>query len=159
VGNGLAGAAIVSVKVGDRWRTCPYAPLYGAYRCDGRTLVGDTLTGLLNDAPPSIPFLVPAINVTAPGGAEVRIVLEARLQGEYWAVTNGARADLTIPGEPPTVLSGVQSVHRFASAGPRTLTLTATVAAARPLRIAFVLRSRFDPDRGYVAPPETSPIR
>ena len=160
VGSGLLGGARVEVRTdGEAWRSCRYSPLHGGYRCPGRVFVQDTVTGLLNDASPSLAFTVPAIHVAASGATtELRIQVEARLAGEYWAGTNGGRVHLAIGGEAETTLTGNQSRHVFeATSAPRRMMLLATVSSKRALQVAFVQRERLDPERGYVAAPERSP--
>lgn len=161
VGSGLWPGARVDLRAeGGAWKPCSYSPLRGGFRCPGKILISDTLTGLLNDAPPSLSFNVPAIHVPASTpGLELRVRMKAHLAGEYWAGTNGGRARLAIDDEPEISLSDEQSSHLFdaTTSGPRDVTLTAPVPTKRPLLITFVQRARLDPDRGYVAPPAQSP--
>jgi hypothetical protein len=157
LGNGLGQGARVEMKVdGEEWRECRYAPLYGAYRCRGQALVQDTLTNLLNDAPPSLPYTVPAINVAgAAFDADVRISLDTRLAGEYCAVTNGHAVQFTDSDTRAFELSGVQTSHVFeVRDSPRSISLSARVPARKTLQIAFVQRERLEPRRGYPTAPE-----
>ena len=110
VGNGLRAPATVEALIDGSWKTCGYRPMYGAYRCPGPVLVQDTTAQLLNDAPPSPPFVVPAIHVTTvKGQVAVRIRMRARLHGEYWAATNGPRVDLELSAKPPSPSSPPRS--------------------------------------------------
>jgi hypothetical protein len=160
VGNGLRAGARVEVRSSaGPWQSCRYTTLSGTYRCPGGVVVEDVVANLLNDAPPSLPFNVPAIQVSASSGdREVAVKLETRLEGEYWAATNGGAVRLAIPGEPETRLSAQQIVRDFGQAGgPHELTLTARVPAKGPLQIAFVQRKYLDPERAYPRAPEHAP--
>ena len=157
IGNGLRAGALVEVRSGGgEWRSCGYAALYGTYRCPGRVVVQDSVAGLLNDAPPSLPFVVPVIHVASPvNSIQLRVSMKARLEGEYWAGTNGGVARLDISGEPKVKLSGRSRRHIFLPAGvARDITLTTSVPAGQVLQIAFVQRMRLEPERGYVSAPE-----
>ncbi len=161
LGNGLWSGASVEVRSeSGEWRRCGYAPVYGAYRCAGPVLVQDSMADLLNDAPPSPPFSVPAIHVAASGkNIELRIRIEARLVGEYWAITRGGRVTLEVSDEPPITLSGRQSRHVYTTAEmPRDILLSATLGANESLRIAFVRRASLEPERPDVTPPEHWPL-
>jgi hypothetical protein len=160
VGNGLRAGASVDVRSADgSWRSCRYAPFYGAYRCPGRILVMDRVTSLFNDAPPSLPFNVPAIQVAAAGDpGEVRVSLDARLLGEYWAGSLGGRVKLAISGEPVRRLSSEQALLAFdATDSARDITLTFSVPAKRAVEVAFVQRERLSPDRPDISAPELPP--
>ncbi len=161
VGNALrAGASVEARAQGSSWTRCSYRPLYGAYRCPGPVLIQDTVADLLNDAPPSPAFAVPAINVAVSNETmELRVSLKAKLEGEYWAATNGIPIQLAIGGEPDRTISGEQTTHFFEAAErAREITLSATVAPGKPLQIAFVRRDRLVPERGYATAPEHSPF-
>lgn len=160
LGNGLGPSARVDVRSeGGEWRKCRYSPLAGAYRCPGRVFVQDTLTNLLNDAPPSLPFTVPAINVAASSNdIEIRLRLEASLTGEYWAATNGYRVGLAVDNASEVTLSGAQISQVFeASGSPRAITLMAKVPARKTLQVTFVQRERLQPARVYPSVPAHSP--
>jgi hypothetical protein len=164
LGNGLWAGARVEMRNpgaddGAPWRRCRYAALYGAYRCPEQVVVQDSVTALLNDAPPSLPFVVPAIQVAAASSAgEVRVSLEARLSGEYWAATNGPAVAFVAAGEPEATISGEQTRLIFsASDEPREITLTAKIPPKNPLQISLVQRARLDPERGFPSAPESSP--
>lgn len=161
LGNGARGSAIVEARSdGGEFRRCPYLPAQGAYRCPGGTLIQDTTANLLNDAPPSPPFAVPAINaVSISRRQEVRISLKARLEGEYWAATNGPRVRLEVEGDAGATLSNRQIRRVFGPAeAPRAIRLTFTLTPRGPLQLAMVQRSAIDPPRGYPIPPEQSPF-
>lgn len=160
LGAGLWGGARVHARrPGGPWSPCNYSLLRGGYLCPGKVLVQDTLTGLLNDAPPSLSFTVPAIHVAPSAHAlEVRVRLTARLAGEYWAGTSGGRVRLSLDGEPDLVLTeDQQSYFGETGATSREVTLVAAAPTKRALQIAFVRRDRLDPERGYTPAPETSP--
>ncbi len=160
VGNGLfAGAQVEELRSSGHVRTCQYSPLHGAFRCPGPVLVQDSMANLLNDAPPSPAFAVPAIVVsTTNRAARVRVVVQARLAGEYWAVTNGRSVQLQVSGRAPERITRVQSslVYRD-TGGPREVVLDLTVPAQQRLEVALVRRNRIDPDRGYALPPPQPP--
>jgi hypothetical protein len=160
IGNGLRAGARVEIRsAGGPWQRCRYTAWSGTFRCPGRVVVRDVVASLLNDAPPSLPFNVPAIEVSA-GSAddEVALTLEAPLEGEYWAGTSGGSVRLAIPGELDATVSDQQSSHHFRRAeGAREITLTAPVPAKGALRIAFVQRERLDPERAYPRAPDEAP--
>jgi hypothetical protein len=163
LGNGLWPGARVEVRSTEGseapWRRCRYAALYGAYRCPEQVLVQDSVTALLNDAPPSLPFVVPAIRIAASESAgEVRVSLRARLSGEYWAATNGPAITFSASGEAPAIVSGEQSVLLFGgSSEAREIILSAQIPKKKPLEISIVQRERLEPERGYISAPESSP--
>jgi hypothetical protein len=161
VGNGLVGAVDVEARSpGKRWRHCPYSVLHGGYRCPGPLLIQDSVADLLEDAPPSWPFSVPAIVVaSSTRAAEVRIQLDARLAGEYWAVTSGADVSFSADSSRSVLNATQQSLVFGATAGPRKVVLETRVAEGETLKIAFVRRDRLDPERGYASPPPTPPFR
>jgi hypothetical protein len=158
VGNGLRAAARVDIRRAEGpWRRCRYRALSGTYRCPGNVVVQDVVANLLNDAPPSLPFNVPAIQISA-GSAddEVAVTLQAELAGRYWAGTNGAAVQLGIAGEPAAELSRFQSQHDLSpSDGPRQIALLAKVPTKGALQVAFVQRARLDPERAYPRAPES----
>jgi hypothetical protein len=160
VGNGLRAGARVDVRSPDgSWRSCAYAPFYGAYRCPGQILVQDGITSLLNDAPPSLPFNVPAIHVAAAAGAgEVRVSLKARLLGEYWAGSAGGRVKWAVSGEPVRHISGEQTAHLFEAVdAEREITLTFSVPAKRAVEASIVQSKRLSPERASASAPELPP--
>jgi len=162
VGNALWPAASVEARApGGSWKACGYHPFYGAYRCEGPVLTQDTVVSLLNDAPPSPPFVVPAIHIAASARiTEVRVQLAARLEGEYWAETNGGEVVLAVSGQLDAGLSARQSRLSFpASPDPRSITLLATVRPNEPLQIAVVRRDGLDPERNYPLAPALCPFR
>jgi hypothetical protein len=158
VGNGLRAGARVEIRSpGGPWQPCRYRALSGTYRCPGNVVVEDVVASLLNDAPPSLPFNVPAIQISS-GSAEeeVAVTLEAELAGRYWAETNGAAVQLGIAGEPSAELSSVQSQHDVVPVdAARQIALLANVPAKGVLQIAFVQRDRLDPERAYPRAPES----
>jgi hypothetical protein len=161
LGNALIGAARVRARnVGGNWRDCAYSAFTGAYRCNGPVLVQDTVADLLNDAPPSPPFAVPAIHVSAyDRDVDVEIQLDARLSGEYWAATSSGSVSLAVEGEPDTQLSPRQRSLAFEALGePRRISIDARVAANQTLDLAIVQRRSLEPDRGYVEPPAQPPF-
>jgi hypothetical protein len=161
VGNGLRAGARIQVRNTDgSSQPCRYAVLSGTYRCPGGIIVEDVVASLLNDAPPSLPFNVPAIQISASSAdCEVDVTLEARVDGEYWAGTNGGAVRVAIRGESESTLSGQQVRYEFGSTGGglREITLTTKLPAKAPVQIAFVQRRRLDPERAYPRAPEDGP--
>lgn len=89
VGTGIRPVATVEARSGGDWTECDYAPLRGEYDCDGLVIVTDTTATLVNDAPPSWPFITPAVIANAYGpGVEVRIRRKLALHGRYWAAAS-----------------------------------------------------------------------
>jgi len=162
LGSGLRALASVESRApGGDFRPCPYSAWYGAYRCRGALFVGDSTADLLNDAPPSPPFSVPAI-VIGPSNrdAVVRLRVPARLAGEYWVQAEGGEVILTTDDGRRSVLgTAQQSLYFEPRAAPRELALEASVSATQTLKLAFVQRARLEPERGYLRAPETAPRR
>lgn len=174
LGSGLRGTARVdSLSADGKRHACQYSFLYGGYRCrvpspSGRVahsdglFVQDSTADLLNDAPPSFPFSVPAI-VMGPASrdAVVRIELDARLAGEYWAAADGGEVRLTTgDGEVTVALGAEQQTLRFAPrAASRRVTLEASIPARKTLRVAVVAQDRLEPDRRYPRAPAAPPAR
>ena len=162
VGSALRGAASVEERSpGGEWRPCSYSAWHGGYRCHGALLVQDSVVDLLLDAPPSPPFSVPAIVVSASDrDAEVRVHLDAQLAGEYWAISAGGATELAVSDGVVATLDDTQKQLTFvASREARALTLRTSVAAGQRVKIAVVRRDRLDPDRSYPRAPATSPRR
>jgi hypothetical protein len=158
LGSALRGTATVEARTaGGAFRECAYSAWYGGYRCARGLLVQDSVVDLLEDAPPSPPFSVPAIVVSVTNrDTEVKIRFSARLAGEYWA-TATANTRLTTP-EGSHLLDGTQRTLRFEPrAEPRELTLLTSVAAGQSVRIAVARRDHLEPERGYPRAPATSP--
>lgn len=99
VGTGVRPVATVEARMlASGWVTCDYAPVRGEYDCPGLAIVTDTTANLVNDAPPSWPFIAPAVSATAYSpGVEVRIRRTLRLAGRYWAASSHKSA-LTLDG-------------------------------------------------------------
>jgi len=160
LGNGLLGGARVQARASDgTWRDCLYSPFHGGYRCPGPLLVQGSVADLLEDAPPSWPFSVPAIVIAASArDAAVRVRLSARLAGEYWATTSGPDVKLATAGVKTVLGAAQQSLFFERAAKPREVTLEATVPGGQTLKVAVVRRDRLEPERGYPSAPETSPF-
>jgi hypothetical protein len=154
LGNGARGTALVEARTpGGAWRRCDYSWARGGYRCPELLFVQDVMGKLLNDAQPSPPFAVPAIELTALGGAaEFRIRLDAKLQGEYWTRSSADPVALTLADGSSLVISKRQQTERFPdSAESRVLTIQGAVK--RSAQIACVQRKRSEPERGYPTVP------
>ncbi len=160
LGSALFGRAQVEVQGPDAsWTPCPYSVLRGGYRCAGPILVQDGMVDLLNDAPPSPPFSVPAVRITSwskyPRAVRVRV--DARLSGRYWAATNAGPAELSPEGAAPLLLSPTQTTHDF-DGKLRTFTLSAQVSSRRPLHVAIVRQDTIDVPRDYPLAPPQNPL-
>jgi F0F1-type ATP synthase membrane subunit c/vacuolar-type H+-ATPase subunit K len=160
LGVALRGAASVeSRSMNGAWHACPYSVWYGAYRCRGALLVQDGMNDLLDDAPPSPPFSVPSIVISASDrAARVRLRVPARLAGDYWARTDGGEAQLTTAGGRRITLDERQQTLSFEPRGETgDVTLEAGVAENASLKIALVRKDRLDPERGYPRAPDAPP--
>lgn len=100
VGTGVRPVATVEARLPPYgWVTCDYSALRGEYDCDGLASATDTTANLVNDAPPSWPFIAPAVTVSAYSpGVEVRIRRTLHLGGRYWAAASHATT-LTLDSE------------------------------------------------------------
>jgi hypothetical protein len=90
IGTGVRPVATVEARLPTGgWVTCDYSALRGEYDCDGLATATDTTANLVNDAPPSWPFIAPAVTVSAyVPGVEVRIRRTLHLGGHYWAAAS-----------------------------------------------------------------------
>jgi hypothetical protein len=90
IGTGVRPVATVEARLPTGgWVTCDYSALRGEYDCDGLATATDTTANLVNDAPPSWPFIAPAVTVSAYiPGVEVRIRRTLHLGGHYWAAAS-----------------------------------------------------------------------
>jgi hypothetical protein len=160
VGSGLVPLARVEERGrGGSFLACEYAVLSGQYLCPSGALVFDTEAQLLNDAPPSTPFVSPAVRLVARGHSELRLLFEARLQGEYWGATSGPSATLSVSGMATATLNGNQlSLDYPTTEAPLRAVLGASLDGSQSMDITFVRRRRLEPARGYPLAPEENPL-
>jgi hypothetical protein len=159
VGSGLRAVATVEARLGGgRWQDCPYSAMAGRFRCDGVVAVSDATANVLNDAPPSWPFITPAISAIAEAPAvEVRISMYAQLSGRYWATTTFGTAELQV-GSDPSHTIGARTLLDFEDRGEQTVTLTGRVPQGPPWFATVVAEDALEPDRTFLAePPRTPP--
>jgi hypothetical protein len=160
VGVGLRGSADVSARVigAAAWEDCGYSRLVGRYVCDGVAAVSDVIAGVVNHGQPGWSFPTPVIQIEslAGGGAvEVRVRVEARLDGTYWAATRGGVAVVQLGADAPMEL-GTQRTLELAGRGEVEVGIEAVVSGG-PTRIAFVRRDAIDPARAFLVPPPPAP--
>jgi hypothetical protein len=161
LGNALLGAARVQIETTDgEWSDCDYSMFQGGYRCDGTVLVQDTMADLLDDAPPSPPFSVPAILATSqrPGTRTMRVTVPARLSGAYWAAATGGSVSVSVGDRPPVSLSPERDLLQWALDEAETITIEARFSHEQRLKFAVVRRADIDVDRNYPQAPQTAPF-
>jgi hypothetical protein len=161
VGSGLFPVAQVEERGPDgSFRSCAYAWLNAQFRCPSGARVFDAETQLLNEISSGWALVSPAIHVEGGSGQrELRISLDARLRGEYWAQTNGPSASLSREGTPPTTLTGERAELAYASDGEQhPVTLSTHLGEGENLDVTFVARRALDPDRRYPRAPDQSPL-
>jgi hypothetical protein len=139
------------------WETCGFSPITGSYRCAGLVNVADGTVNIVNDAPPSWPFITPAI--TAFGEAfqvEVRIKRTLRLGGVYWLAASAGRADVTI-GERRLSIDKAKTVVELGRS-EYTVEIVAPVPDDTPLSLVVVAERSLVPARPFLgAPPAQAP--
>ncbi|MBA3539419.1 MAG: hypothetical protein H0T79_07295, partial [Deltaproteobacteria bacterium] len=152
VGSGLRPLATVEARVPDgEWQDCGYSRVMGEYRCPGLVTVYDATANLLNDAPPSWPFVTPAIVASPDDSCEVRIYVRARLDGTYWAAATGV-TDLAIDGEPQRQIGGHEELT-YEGHADRSVGLRTSLLAGYNYSFVFVRADTLVPDRPFLAPP------
>jgi hypothetical protein len=160
VGTGLLPLAHVAERGSNGvFRECDYAWLVAQYRCPSGARVFDAETQLLTDAAPSPAFVSPAIRIEGAGNEHAyRVVLPARLEGEYWAQTNGPSASVTTDGAPPATVTWEQTALSYELADrPHDVTVSAVVDGGAAFDLTFVRRRTLDPQRHYPVAPAVSP--
>jgi hypothetical protein len=157
LGGGLRSTASVEARwIGGDWQPCDYRATTGDYDCDGLVTAYDGTVTLLNDAPPSWPFVTPAIHASAyRTGVEMRVRLRARLAGTYWVAATDAGTTLTLDDERP------QKIHReridLADRGERVVEIRSRVPTTM-WSFTFVRQDTLVPERPFlVRPPEDAP--
>jgi hypothetical protein len=139
------------------WESCGFSPVTGSYRCAGLVNVSDGTVNLLTDAPPSWPFITPAITAFAEARqVEVRITRTLRLGGTYWLAASPGTARLTIDGERQLAIDKGRTVIEL-SRGKYTVELVAPVPGETPLNLVFVAERALVPARPFLAAPPSEP--
>ncbi|HTL37429.1 MAG TPA: hypothetical protein VL326_30050 [Kofleriaceae bacterium] len=157
IGSGVRGVATVEARVTNgRWVPCGYVRVRGEYDCEGLVTVTDATANLVSDAPPSWPFISPAVQASAYGPhIEVRIRRTVRLAGRYWA---GSSHPVTL-----SVGDRAQALEPHATA---TLDLAdrdhdvvweGAVPYPEALHVTLVKIDAIDPPRPYLVPPPQQP--
>ena len=158
VGTGLYGGATVEARSGrngaDEWQHCGYSALDAAYSCPGLLEVHDGMVNLLNDAPPSWAFNTPGLVAAADvPGVEMRVTLDMRLGGRYWAGASKA-AELRIDGERHPLGRAILSLG---DGGAHHVQLLAAVPTDG-LAITMVSEDTLVPPRAFLdGPPSQAP--
>lgn len=160
VGSGLLPVARVEERDGAGFRACHYSWLSGQFRCPSGALVFDAEAQLLNDAPPSPALVSPVVRLRARSRpSELRVVFEARLQGEYWARAAGAPATLSAAGVPGVTLDEQQiSLVYPGKTARREVVLEARVEARASADISVVRARALEPVRDYPEAPLSNPL-
>jgi hypothetical protein len=154
--SGIRPVAQVEARFVDgTWETCDFSPFTGSYRCAGLVNVSDATINIVNDAPPSWPFITPAITAYAEAsGVELRVTRTLHLGGRYWLGANG-KAKLVLDGNFEHEL-GVKSMIEIPR-GKHTVQLTARVPDDGAMSIVVVAERTLVPDRTFLAAPPAEP--
>ena len=147
VGSGLRAAATVEARPAGEveWRACGYERLAGGFRCRGLVTVHDAMASTLNDAPPSWAFSTPAIAATAlRPGVELRVRLDARLDGRYWMAASDGEVTLAVEGERVRAID--RAILTYEDRGPRVVAIRAILPAG-PWSFTFVHENTLIPNR------------
>ena len=157
LGGGLRAAASVEARTHDgAWQACGYVALTGTFECAGVATAYDGTASLLNDAAPSWAFVTPAIIAFAStDDAEIRIRIDARLSGMYWAAVSEGSVALARDGDP------LRTIERrklaYVDRGERTIEIRAQLPMTS-WAFTFVREDTLVPPRPFLdAPPEAPP--
>jgi hypothetical protein len=157
--SGIRPSATVEARFVDtgEWETCSFSPITGSYRCPDLVTVADATINLMTDAPPSWPFITPAIAAYAEtASVEVRITRTLRLGGRYWIGANADDVQLVVDDEFKHSVSRTKTTVDI----PRrkhTVQITARVPADAALHVVFVAESSLVPERTFLAAPPDQP--
>lgn len=157
--SGLRPSATVEARfVGsDAWQTCTFSPVTGSYRCPELVNVADGTVNLVTDAPPSWPFITPAITAFAEASqVELRITRTLRLGGTYWLAAKSGRVSFALDGTRRLDFTSAKTAVQIPP-GEHTVELTARVPDAAPLEIVFVAERSLVPARPFLVPPPPAP--
>lgn len=152
-----ATATVEARKGGGDWQTCELVSLTGIYECEDVVSVADTTANLMNDAPPSWPFITPAITLTPSlFGIEVRITRELPLGGTYWLATNRGEVRFRAGDAlEQTIKPGPRAIAEIPS-GTYRAEITTTLSEGLAQSIAIVRADTIVPDRTFLAAPPAS---
>jgi hypothetical protein len=156
LGTGISRNATVEARIdAGPWQTCDYHRLEGTHVCDGMLVAYDSMTSLLNDAPPSWAFNTAGIHASAETiGVEMRVRFEERLDGTYWAATNGEGVVLEVAGEDTRLVD--RTIVTYADAGRRAIELRAYIPTTTWM-FTMVREDTILPDREFLVRPPPAP--
>lgn len=138
------------------WQACGYVALTGTFECAGVATAYDGTASLLNDAAPSWAFVTPAIIAFAStDDVEIRIRIDARLSGMYWAAVSEGSVALARDGDP------LRTIERrklaYVDRGERTIEIRAQLPMTS-WAFTFVREDTLVPPRPFLdAPPDAPP--
>jgi hypothetical protein len=158
VGAGLRGVATVYARsAGSDWAECGYSRVEGRYVCGGIAAVSDSIAGVVNDAQELWPFTTPSIHMEPLSGsiADVRVELDADLDGPYWVGSTGGSTSLQIGDAPAMDVRHTRELG-LAGRGRAPVTIRATVSG-RGTWFTLVRRDAIDPDRPFLVHPPPAP--
>lgn len=156
--SGIRPSATVEARfVGtSTWETCSFSPVTGSYRCPGLVTVADETVNAINDAPPSWPFITPAIAARAETAlVEVRITRTLHLGGRYWLGAKPGTARLVVDGAVTHEIAKKNTIEL--PRGEHTIELTASLPDDAAMHIVFVAEDSLVPARPFLAPPPVEP--
>ena len=158
VGSGARSVARVEARAaGGEWQECAYSPLGGEYHCDDLVTVSDTTVNFLNDAPPSWAFITPAIGATSEApSVEIRVIVDARLSGRYWAGSTFGEAEIQVGDEAARDI-GTHAVLEYEDHGVQTVTLAARVPDYQTSYLTIVAADTLEPARPFLEGPPAYP--
>ena len=99
---------------------------------------------MINDASPSWAFNTPSMTADILAPCELRIFVDARLQGTYWAGSTSGSADLTVEGEPRQEHIGYTTAVTYDEDDTRTLEIEATLAGGANWAFTMCTPTRSD---------------
>lgn len=156
--SGIRPSATVEARfVGTRdWQTCGFSAVTGSYRCPDLVTVTDETVNMINDAPPSWPFITPAIAAHAETAlVELRITRTLHLGGRYWVGASSGTVQLVIDGEVTHEIGKKSTLELLP--GEHTIELTASLPDSAAMHIVFVAEDALVPARTFLAPPPEQP--
>jgi hypothetical protein len=157
VGSGVRGTATVEARVPNgAWIECDYERIRGEYDCPGLATVTDVTANLVSDAPPSWPFISPAVQASAYGPhVEVRIRRGMRLAGRYWAGSSHP-ATIAIGGREEALPARTTETFELDD-GEREVVWQAEIPFPQAVDMTLVRTEAIDPPRPYLVPPPEQP--
>jgi hypothetical protein len=143
LGQILTGAARVEARRADGgWQSCSFSTLAGDFDCGASGRIGTSLAFVVRDHIASTPYPTPAIAFSPRHvGAEVRIHLTRRLDGEYVVQKWGDGKALLATSSGETLLfPRTPKVVVLAASAPSSLTLELRAHSAEPFGITAMRR-------------------